>query len=161
MEFKIEPIKRVIIHNLVHESLDNFLHQCVTSGTPIVYWVNGIIIDFSTLFSSDESYRKSIQGIKYYEKLIFVKFPKYSKKVKWNGGNYEIILLNYNNNQWFRELAKWIKSQPVWKSVPRWEMNKKMDKWWIVLVVASIFLVFAVLNMWGVKEDDNQDPLFM
>jgi len=31
-EFKLEPIKQVIIHDLVHESLDNFLQQCATLG---------------------------------------------------------------------------------------------------------------------------------
>ena len=118
-EFKLEPIKQVIIHDLVHESLDNFLHHCVTLRTPFLRWIDGIIIDFSILRSDEEAFRKSIKGIKYYEKLIFVKFPKYSKIVKWNGGNFEIVVLNYNNNQRFRELAKWIKSQPVWKLDPK------------------------------------------
>jgi len=118
-KFKLEPIKQVIIHDLVQESLDNFLHQCIAQGTTTVKWVNGIIIEFTLQFSPDESYKKSIEGTKYYEKLIFVKFHKYSKKVKWNGGNYEIILLNYSNNERFRELAKWIKSQPIWKNDPK------------------------------------------
>jgi len=117
-EFKLEPIKQVIIHDLVHESFDNFLQQCVTLGITSVEWVDGVMIYLSTSFSNEEVYRKSMKGIKYYEKLIFVKLPKYSEKVKWNGGNFEIALLNYNNFPRFRELAKWIKSQPAWKSEP-------------------------------------------
>jgi len=117
-QFKLEPIKRVIIHDLLHESLDNFLQQCAILGISSVRWVDGMIIYISTLRSNEEDYKKSIEGIKYYEKLIFIKFPKYSEKVKWNGGNFEVALLNYNNFPRFRELAKWIKAQPVWKSEP-------------------------------------------
>ena len=117
--FKLEPIKQVIIHDIVQESLDNFLHQCLAQGKTTVPWVDGMIIEFILHYSPDESYKKSMEGIKLYEKLIFVKFQKYSKTVKWNGGNYEIILLNYSNNERFRELAKWIKSQPIWKSDPK------------------------------------------
>jgi len=117
-EFKLEPIKQVIIHDLVHESLDNFLQQCATLGITFVRWVDGMMIYFSFLISDVEAYKKSIEGIKYYEKVIFVKVPKYSEKVKWNGGNFEVALLNYNNYPRFRELAKWIKSQPIWKSKP-------------------------------------------
>ena len=118
-EFKLEPIKQVIIHDLVQENLDNFLYDCVAWSTTKLKWVDGIILDFTALHSHEELAKKSIRGIKYYEKLTFVKFPKYSKRIKWNGGNYEIILLNYTNNQRFRELAKWIKSQPVWKLDPK------------------------------------------
>jgi len=117
-EFKLEPIKQVIIHDLVHESLDNFLQQCATLGIACVRWVDGVMIYFSVLTDEGEAYKKSIEGIKHYEKLIFVKFPKYSEKVKWNGGNFEVALLNYNNFERFRELAKWIKSQPAWKLEP-------------------------------------------
>ena len=51
---------------------------------------------------------------KIYEKVVFVKYPKYTKTVKWNGGNFELGLRNYKNFPRFVELAKWIKTQPVW-----------------------------------------------
>jgi len=100
-KFKLEPIKQVIIHDLVQENLDNFLHQFLAQGQTTAKWVDGIIIDHTVIYSPEESYKKSIEGTKYYEKLIFVKFQKYSKKVKWNGGNYEIDLLNYYLFYWF------------------------------------------------------------
>ncbi len=116
--FKIEPIKQVIINDLIHENIENFLHHCYADSFTSKIWVDGIIIDYTSNGFSDTFVKMSIKGIKYYEKLIFVKYPKYVKSVKWNGGNYELILLNYNNNSQFRALAKWIKSQPVWKIKP-------------------------------------------
>ena len=118
-EFKIEPIKQVIIHDLVHEDIENFLHHCYADSEISKIWVDGIIIDYTALLVvSQIAVEQSMKGIKYYEKLVFVKYPKYTKSVKWNGGNYELMLRNYNNNPRFKALAKWIKSQPVWKKIP-------------------------------------------
>ena len=51
--------------------------------------------------------------------MTFVKFPKYAESVKWkDGGSYDLNLLNYSNNSKFRELAKWIKTQPEWDEKP-------------------------------------------
>jgi hypothetical protein len=48
-----------------------------------------------------------------------VKFPRYAESVKWkDGGSYDLNLLNYSNNSKFRELAKWIKTQPEWDEKP-------------------------------------------
>jgi len=116
--FRVEPIKQVIIHDLIHEDIENFLHHCYADGGISKIWVDGIIVDYTTYFLSDELYKMSIKGIKHYEKLVFVKHPKYVKSVKWNGGNYELMLRNYNNHPRFRALAKWIKSQPAWKTKP-------------------------------------------
>lgn len=117
-EFKIEPIQQVIIHDLIHEDIENFLYHCYTDSHISKIWVDGMIIDFSTYGLSKILIKQSIQGIKHYEKLVFVKYPKYAKSVKWNGGNYELMLRNYNNHPRFKALAKWIKSQPTWKTTP-------------------------------------------
>jgi len=113
-----EPIKKLIIHDLVHESLDNFLHVSVASRLRYIIWVDGILIAYIALNESEGFFEKSLEGIKIWEKLMFAKYPKYSETIKWNGGHYEIPLLNYNSNKRYSDLAKWLKSQPIWKSNP-------------------------------------------
>ena len=117
-EFKIEPIEQMIIHDLIHEEIENFLHQCYVLGVVSAIWVNGIIISLVPLTSDNISAEQSTKNLKYFERVIFVKYPKYTKSVKWNGGNYELLLRNYKNYPRFTEFAKWIKSQPVWKTPP-------------------------------------------
>ena len=117
-EFKIEPIQQVIIHDLIHEDMENFLHVCYVSSLISAIWVDGIIISLVPLDSSHVNSEQSIRNLKYFERIFFVKYPKYTKSVKWNGGNYELMLRNYKNLPRFIELAKWIKSQPVWKTTP-------------------------------------------
>ena len=117
-EFKLEPMKQVVIQDIIHQDIDIFLYQCYTDTEICARWVDGMIITFRVLGAYPDAYKDLIAGIRYYESLTFVKHPKYLKSVKWNGGNYELMLLDYSNNPRFRELAKWIKSQPIWKINP-------------------------------------------
>ena len=118
-EFKLDPIKLVIIRELIHESLDNFIHTSVATGGTVRYWIDGIIIDTDISRADEEPFKKSILGTEYYDRVVFVKYPEYTKKIRWDGGNYEIALVDCTNYVTMRELAKWIKSQPVWKSDPK------------------------------------------
>ena len=117
-EFKLEPINQLVIQDLFQESLDNYLYQEYVLGNILSRWVDGMILEPTIPRNGEQIYKNMTNGIKYYEKLTFVKYPKYEKSVKWNGGNYELALLNYNNNPRFRALAKWIKTQPVWETIP-------------------------------------------
>ena len=117
-EFKLEPIQQMIIHDLIHDDVENFLHVCYVGNVISAIWVDGIIIGLEPLASSQTDAEQSIKNLKYYEKMVFVKYSKYTKSVKWNGGNYELVLRNYKNYPRFVELAKWIKSQPIWKTTP-------------------------------------------
>ena len=117
-EFKLEPIQQMIIHDLIHDDVENFLHVCYVGNVISAIWVDGIIIGLEPLASSQTDAEQSIKNLKYYEKMVFVKYSKYTKSVKWNGGNYELVLRNYENYPRFVELAKWIKSQPIWKTTP-------------------------------------------
>ena len=120
-EFKHEPMRKIIIKNLVQETLENFLYQCKSCHAPDVIWVDGILLypKWYKFATSTREYNDMVKGIGYYRVLYFVKFPKYKLTLKWkDGGRYEVSLLHFNNNPQFRELAKWIKSQPIWNTVP-------------------------------------------
>ena len=113
-EFRTEPVKEVIVNELIQEDIENFLHQSRIGGAISAMWVDGIIIALLTASLTESHAKKFLDGTRIYEKVIFVKYPKYTKSVKWNGGNYELALRNYKNNPRFVRFAKWIKSQSVW-----------------------------------------------
>ena len=115
-EFKIKLVKEVLITDLFQDELENFLYICRISNIPNVIWVEGMIIFLDLALRTDKNAEWEFEGKRIYEKVIFVKYPKYTQTVKWNGGNFELPLRNYMNYPRFRELAKWIKSQPVWKT---------------------------------------------
>ena len=117
-EFRIEPINEVIVTDLHQDSLDNFLYSYRCFGIATAIWVDGIIIQLVVNSKSKLFEKYDLIGKRLYEQVIFAKYPEYKKTVKLVGGNYEIALRNYNNFPRFRELAKWIKIQPVWETIP-------------------------------------------
>ena len=117
-KFKIEPINEVIVTDLHQDSLDNFLYSYRCFGITTAIWVDGIIIQLVVNSKSKLFEKYDLIGKRLYEQLIFAKYPEYTKTVKLGKENYEIALRNYNNFPRFRELAKWIKTQPVWETIP-------------------------------------------
>jgi len=115
-EFRIESVKEVIVNDLHQDTSDNFLYSCFCFGITSAIWVDGMIIQLITP-TSKISEKYNLVGKRLYEQIIFVKYSEYTKTVKWNGGNFELALRNYSNFPRFRELAKWIKSQLVWKEI--------------------------------------------
>lgn len=106
--------QRMIVSDLVQEDLESFLYTCRISNIPNAIWVDGIIIILLFAENSEKNTERLFNGLRLYERVIFVKYPKYSKTIKWNGGSYELALRNYKNFPRFVELANWIKTQPVW-----------------------------------------------
>ena len=117
-EFRIVPINEVIVTDLHQDSLDNFLYSYRCFGISTAIWVDGIILQLVVNSKSKLFEKYDLIGKRLYEQLIFAKYPEYTKTVKLGKENYEIALRNYNNFPRFRELAKWIKTQPVWETIP-------------------------------------------
>ena len=116
-EFKIKPVKEILITDLIQEDLENFLYISRVSNASSAIWVEGMIIGLLPSPTTEKNVERYFEGTRIYERVVFVKYPKYTKTVKWNGGNYELALRNYKNIPRFVELAKWIKTQPVWNEV--------------------------------------------
>ena len=119
-KFIHEPFEKIIVKNLVHEDLDNLIHQCLSRDKPEVFWVNGMIIATKKLIfgAGKKEYDNMEKGIQYFEKISFVKFPKYVSSITQKDCVKYVRVLDYSNNNKFKELSNWIESQPIWKTIP-------------------------------------------
>jgi hypothetical protein len=119
-KFEHDPYKKVIIKNLVHENLENLISQCNIRRQKDVFWVNGMIIAIPKLnyYEGDKEYENMTNGIQYFEKVIFTKFIKYTPNITREKCVGHVQVLDYSNNNKFKELANWIESQPIWKTIP-------------------------------------------
>ena len=119
-KFIHEPFEKIIVKNLVHEDLDNLIHQCLSRDKPEVFWVNGMIIAIKKLIfgAGKKEYDNMEKGIQYFEKISFVKFPKYVSSITQKDCVEYVRVLDYSNNNKFKELSNWIESQPIWKTIP-------------------------------------------
>jgi hypothetical protein len=115
--FTIKPVEEVLIADLIQDDLENFLYISRVSNASSAIWVDGMIIGLHPSPPAEKNVERYFEGTRIYERVVFVKYPKYAKTVKWNGGIFELPLRNYKNISRFCELAKWIKTQPVWNEV--------------------------------------------
>jgi len=113
--FTKKPVKEVMISELIQESLESFLHTCKIVGINNAIWTQGMIILVMPAKATEKIAEKQLDGSRFYELAVFVKFPKYAKTVTWNGGTFELPLRDYTNYPRFCEFADWVKQQPEWK----------------------------------------------
>ena len=114
-KFTNEPYQKIIVKNLVQDNLENLIAQCDYHRQKGVFWVNGMIISIPKLiYAGEPEYENMVKGIQYFTKVVFVKFPKYTSTITQKNCVDCVRLLNYSNNNKFKELAKWIKSQTIW-----------------------------------------------
>ena len=119
-EFQFEPYQKIIVKNLVHENLENLISQCNYRRQPEVFWVNGMIISIPKLIyaAGEKEYDNMMNGVQYYEKVVFVKSPKHVSNITRKNCVDYVRVLDYSNNNKIKELANWIESQPIWNTVP-------------------------------------------
>ena len=129
-KFQHEPFEKIIVKNLVHEDLDNLIHQCLSRDKPEVFWVNGMIIAIKKLIfgAGKKEYDNMEKGIQYFEKISFVKFPKYVSSITQKDCVKYVRVLDYSNNNKFKELSNWIESQPIWKTIPEPMQSRRNEK---------------------------------
>ena len=98
-EFTNEPIKKIIVKNLVHETFDNLVAQCYYRNQKVVFWVDGMIISIPKLIigAGEKQYDDLKKGIQYVEKVVFVKFPIPVTNIAPTNSPEPIQLLNYSN----------------------------------------------------------------
>jgi len=119
-KFQHEPIEKIIVKNLVHENIENLISECNYHRQAGVLWTNGIILLIPRLNygGGEKKYDDMKKNVQYLEKVVFVKCPKYVTTItKKNCVDY-VRVLDYSNNNKINELANWIQSQPIWKTIP-------------------------------------------
>ena len=119
-KFLYEPYEKIIVKNLVHENLENLISQCNYRRQPEVFWVNGMIISIPKLIyaAGNKEYDNMMKGIQYYEKVVFVKLPKYVSTITQKNCVDYVRVMDYSNNNKIKELSNWIESHPIWKTIP-------------------------------------------
>ena len=120
-KFENRPFEKIIVKNLVHEDVGNLIHHTLSDYKPEVFWINGILISVPRLMTSGagaKEFENMVNGIQYFKKMVFAKLPKYVPSITQNGCGKYVKVLDYSNNNKFKELANWIESQPIWKTIP-------------------------------------------
>ena len=105
--------KTVYIRDVVRMDLDDLITMMSGDTSAPAYWVDGVLFVAFSAEPSESISKKEIEGIVYIEKMLFTKYPVFSRTAR-SAINYEIPVVNMQNSKLFGELVKWLKGQPFW-----------------------------------------------
>jgi len=77
-------------------------------GPPLT-WANGVIFEFGVLRDTDDIVKEKLEGKLHWNFLHYATLEKYQPEFKVQG-NIRIPIIDASNNETFRDMAMWIKS---------------------------------------------------
>ena len=112
-EFVQEEYKKIIIRKVVKVDLDDFIAIVSNADANLAYWTDGVLFTYFFTPESEAMSALEIEGKGYMEKVVFAKYPQFTRTVK-SASNFEIAVVNMQTGGFYLDLVRWIKSRPIW-----------------------------------------------
>ena len=120
MEISIEPWKKLVVHEVVEYTFDDFVYQTIESaqatGTGIrnLNWACGVAFQAHVFPDTDAIIQEKLNGTIHYASVTFAIKEKFEKQVIKD--NATINFVDASINEIFNELATKLKEQSKYKS---------------------------------------------
>ena len=115
MEIKIEPWKKLVIHEVIEYKFDDWVKQIAfstrTSGgaIPTMQWTNGIVFSPANFPTTNATIEEQLKGILHWSSVSFAIKEKFEKQIVIE--NATINLVDVSVNEIFKELSIILKKQ--------------------------------------------------
>ena len=119
MKITHNPIKELVIHQLVKTELDEFKKKLLTNGWHQARWVGGILLVHTAPPAIDRYEDYEVQGKIFWPYCEFAKcenIPENNVIKTKDTGAAELIVVDVSNNEIFVDFAKWLKAQSIWNN---------------------------------------------
>ena len=113
MEITIEPWKKLIIHEVIEYSFDDWMTQIAFSSKtaggaiPTINWANGIVFQSFNFPDTNIIVEEKLKGILHWSSVMFAIKEKYEKQLIKD--NATINLIDVSVNEIFKKLADRLK----------------------------------------------------
>lgn len=120
MEITIEPWKKLIIHEVIEYSFDDWMTQIAFSSKtaggaiPTINWANGIVFQSFNFPDTNIIVEEKLKGILHWSSVMFAIKEKYEKQLIKD--NATINLIDVSVNEIFKKLADKLKEHSKQKS---------------------------------------------
>lgn len=120
MEITIEPWKKLIIHEVIEYSFDDWMTQIAFSSKtaggaiPTINWANGIVFQSFNFPDTNIIVEEKLKGILHWSSVMFAIKEKYEKQLIKD--NATINLIDVSVNEIFKKLADRLKEHSKQKS---------------------------------------------
>lgn len=112
-KFVHKPYDRIYVRDMIKLNLDDLIGMMSSLEAANAYWVDGVLFASFAMTESEELAKKEMQNEMFLDKIIFAVYDNYTKTVK-SSTNLEIGVLNMQKSNLYRDLIKWLKTQPIW-----------------------------------------------
>ncbi|AJZ75223.1 hypothetical protein [Candidatus Nitrosotenuis cloacae] len=120
MEITIEPWKKLIIHEVIEYSFDDWMTQIAFSSKtaggaiPTINWANGIVFQSFNFPDTNIIVEEKLKGVLHWSSVMFAIKEKYEKQLIKD--NATINLIDVSVNEIFKKLADRLKEHSKQKS---------------------------------------------
>lgn len=120
MEISIEPWKKLVVHEVVEYTFDDFVYQTMESvqatgtGIRILNWASGVAFQAHVFPDTDAIIQEKLNGTIHYASVTFAIKEKFEKQVIKD--NATINFVDASINEIFNQLATKLKEQSKYKS---------------------------------------------
>lgn len=120
LEITIEPWKKLIIHEVIEYSFEDWMTQIAFSSKtaggaiPTINWANGIVFQSFNFPDTNIIVEEKLKGVLHWSSVMFAIKEKYEKQLIKD--NATINLIDVSVNEIFRKLADRLKEHSKQKS---------------------------------------------
>ncbi len=120
MEITIEPWKKLIIHEVIEYSFEDWMTQIAFSSKtaggaiPTINWANGIVFQSFNFPDTNIIVEEKLKGVLHWSSVMFAIKEKYEKQLIKD--NATINLIDVSVNEIFKKLADRLKEHSKQKS---------------------------------------------
>ena len=120
MEISIEPWKKLVIHEVIEYSFEDWVTQIAFSSKtaggaiPTINWTNGVVFQSFNFPDTNIIVEEKIKGILHWSSVMFALKEKYERQIIKD--NATINLIDVSVNDIFKELANKLKEYSKQKS---------------------------------------------
>lgn len=117
-----QPIKKIIIHEILKQSLDDFVRMKAQSApngmSPMpVRWIDGIVFAFNGMPVTPEMINERVRdGTVHWDFVEFAEMPNYQKALFHPETNVPLPIVDNSNNTAVSDVIRWLKKQRQWSS---------------------------------------------
>lgn len=114
VEFELKPIEKVILHEILKWSLEEFIDRFVKPNST-VQWVDGIVMLRSVFKSqSPKMIEDESNGITHWALVEFAEMREFKSQLVNEKTSSVARVNDVSTNNVYKDFARWLKNDPRW-----------------------------------------------
>jgi len=121
VDIEYQPIKKIIVHEIIKNTLDEYLRMKAVPpvpNQPVIgsRWIDGILFDPVGYPNIPEIIRDNMEGIVHWNIVNFTDLPEYKPILNHPDTGAPLQVIDNSTNTAVSDFIRWLKTQSQWGS---------------------------------------------